>query len=99
MSPNHFCQRTRPTPSPSAQPEQSDALVVRSLHENTSRKEVLCSYCERKSHNEAQCQKKYRDTKQRGKSRPNTARTKIATVNEFGLGHRQAKDKNLTYRQ
>ncbi len=87
--------RTRPTPFTFAQPQQSDALVAHFSHEDCCRKEVFCSYCERKSHKEAQCRKKSRDAKQREKARPNTAGAPIATVNKSGLGDRQAKDKNL----
>ncbi len=70
--------RTRPIPSISAQPEQYNALVASSLHEDGRRKEVFCSHCERKDHKEAKCRKKFCDTKQRKESRPNTARAKIA---------------------
>ncbi len=60
--------RPRPTPSTSAQPGQSDALVASSSHEDGRRKEAFCSYCERKSHKEAQCRKKSRDAKQHKKA-------------------------------
>ncbi len=65
--------RTCPIPSTFAQPEQSDALVVSSSYTNSRRKEVFCSYYERKDHKKAQCRKKSRDTKQRKEARPNTA--------------------------
>ena len=91
--------RTRPTPSTSAQPEQSNAPAASSLYEDSRRKEVFCSYCERKGHKEAQCWKKSRDAKQRVEAKANTSRAEIATVNESGLGHCQAKDKNLARRQ
>ncbi len=45
--------RTRPTPSTSAQPERSDASAASSLYEDSRRKEVFYSYCERKGHKEA----------------------------------------------
>ncbi len=86
--------RTRSTPSTSTQPEQNDALVASSSHEEGRRKEVFCSYCERKSHKEAQCQKKYRHAKQREEARLNTTGTQIATMNESCSGHCQANDKN-----
>ncbi len=41
--------RLRPTPSTSAQPGRSDALVASSSHEDGRRKEVFCSYCEKKA--------------------------------------------------
>ncbi len=44
--------RTRPTPSTSAQPEQSDAPVASCSYEDSCRKKVFCSYCERKGHKE-----------------------------------------------
>ena len=91
--------RTRPTPSTSAQPERSDAPAASSLYENSRRKEVFCSYCERKGHKKAQCRKKSRDAKQREGARPNTAGAQVATVNESGSGHRQAKEKNPARRQ
>ncbi len=91
--------RTRTTPSTSAKPERSDVLAASSLYEDSRRKEVFCSYCERKSHKEAQCRKKSRDAKQREGARPNTARAQVATVNESGSGHRQAKEKNPARRQ
>ena len=47
--------RTRPTPSTSAQPEQNGAPVANSLHKDSRKKEVFCSYCERKGHKEAEC--------------------------------------------
>ncbi len=40
--------RPRPTLSTSAQPGQSDALVASFSHEDSRRKEVFCSYCEKK---------------------------------------------------
>ena len=40
--------RPRPTPSTSSQPRQSDALVASSSHEDGCRKEVFCSYCEKR---------------------------------------------------
>ena len=86
--------RTRPTSSTSAQRERSDAHSASSLYENSRRKEVFCYYCERKSHKEAKCRKKSRDAKQRKGARPNTAGAQVPTVNESGLGHRQAKEKN-----
>ena len=49
---------TRPTPSTLAQPEQNEALVANSSHEDGRKKEVFCSYCERKSHKKAQFRKK-----------------------------------------
>ena len=79
--------------STSAQPEQSDALGASSSHENDRRKEVFCSYCERKDHKEAQCQEESCDTKQHEKARLHTAGAQIATVNESGSGNRQAKEK------
>ncbi len=91
--------RPRPTPSTFPQPEQSDALVASSSHDDGRRKEVFCSYCERKGHKEAQCRKKSRDAKQREGARPNTAGAQVATVNESGPGHRQAKEKNPARRQ
>ncbi len=91
--------RTRPIPSTSAQPGQSDAPLASSLHEETRRKEVFCYYCERKSHKEAQCRKKSGNAKQRKGARPNVAETQVATVNESGLGHCHAKDKNPARRQ
>ncbi len=91
--------RTRLTPSTSAQPEQSDALVASSSHKDGRRKEVFCSYCEKKSHKEAQCRKKSRESKQRERARPNTAGAQVAIVNESGLGHRQANDKNPARQQ
>ncbi len=90
---------TRPTPSTSAQPEQSDSPAASSLYEDSCRKEVFCSYCERKSHKEAQCRKKSRNVKQRKGARPNTAGAQVATVNESGSGHRKAKEKNPARRQ
>ena len=90
---------TRPTPCIFAPLERSDTHVARSLHEDGRRKEVFCSNCERKSHKEAQCRKKSCDAKQRKEASPNTPRVQVATVNGFGSGHRQAKDKNLTRRQ
>ncbi len=89
----------RPTPYTSAQPERSDALVASFSHEDGRRKEVFCSYCERKGHKEAQCRKKSRDAKQRKEARLNTAGAQVAIVNESGLGHRQADDKILARRQ
>ncbi len=91
--------RPRPTPSTSVQPGQSNALVASSLHEDGRRKEVFCSYCERKSHKEAQCRKKSCDAKQREEARPSTTGAKIAIVSESGLDHRQAKSKNPARRQ
>ncbi len=91
--------RTRPTPPTSAQPERSDAPAASSLYEDSRRKKVFCSYCERKGHKEAQCRKKSRDAKQRKGARPNTAGTQVATVNESGSGHRQAKERNPARRQ
>ena len=91
--------RTRPTSSTSAQPNLNDTVAASSLHEDGRRKEVFCSYYKRKDHKEAQCRKKSRDAKQRKETRPNTAGAKIATVNESGLGHRQAKQINLACRQ
>ncbi len=44
--------RTRPTLSTFAQPKQSDAPVASFLHEDGRRKEVFCSYYERKGHKE-----------------------------------------------
>ena len=82
------------TPSTSAQPEQSDADVASSLYEDSSRKEVFYSYCERKSHKEAQCWKKPRDAKKHKDARPNTIRAQVAIVNESGSGHCQVKDKD-----
>ncbi len=46
-----------------------------------------------------QCQKKSRDANQRKEVRPHTARTQIPPVNQSGLGHFQAKDKNPACRQ
>ena len=40
----------RPTPSIFAQCERSDAPVASFPHENGCRKEVFCSYCEKKDH-------------------------------------------------
>ncbi len=91
--------RTRPTPSSSAQPEQSDVLLASSLYEDSRRKEVFCSYCERKGHKEAKCRKKSRNIKQQEGARPNIARTPVPIVNESGLSHRQEKDKNPACRQ
>ncbi len=91
--------RTRPTPSTFAQPERNDAPAASSLYEDNRRKEVFCSYCERKDHKETQCWKKSRDAKQRKGARPNTAGAQVATVNESGPGHRQAKEKNPARRQ
>ncbi len=106
LRPNLDCEpkpslptRTCTTPSTSAQPEQSAALVSSSFYEESRRKEVFCSYCERKSHKEAQCRKKSRDAKQRKGARPNTARAKVAIMNECGLSHCQSKDKNPARRQ
>ncbi len=64
--------RTGPTPSTSIQPERSNASVASSLYEDSRRKEVFCSYCERKGHKEAQCRKKSCNAKQRKGTRPNT---------------------------
>ncbi len=91
--------RTRHTLSTSAQPEQSDAPVASSLYENRRRKEVFCSYCERKGHKEAQCRKKSRDAKQRKGAMPNITGAQITIVNESGSGHCQAKNKNPARRQ
>ena len=91
--------RTRPTLSTFAQLEQSDTFVASSSHEDSRRKDDFCSYCERKCHKEVQCQKKSCDSKQREETRPNTAGVQIATVNDSGSGHRQAKDKNIACRQ
>ncbi len=91
--------RSRPTSSTSAQPGQNDALVASSSHEDGRRKEVFCSYCERKDHKEAQCRKKSRDAKQREGARLNKAGAQVAMVNESGSGHRHAKDKNPACRQ
>ena len=73
--------RTCPTLSTCAQPERSEALVASSLHEDGRRKEVFCSYCNRKDHKEAQCRKKSRDAKQNKEVRPNTSGAQMATVN------------------
>ncbi len=89
----------RLTPSTYAQPEQSEALVASSLHEEGCGKEVFCSYYERKGHKEAQYRKKSRDAKQRKGARPNTTGTQVAIVNESGSSHRQAKEKNPAHRQ
>ncbi len=62
----------RPTFSISAQPERSDALVASFSDEDDGSKELFCSYCERKGHKEAQCQKKYCDAKERKEARPDT---------------------------
>ena len=86
--------RTCPTPSTSAQLEPINALVVRFLHENNGRKEVFCSYCERRGHKEPQYQKKSCEAKQRKEAKSNTAWAQVATVNESGSGHCQAIDKN-----
>ncbi len=86
--------RTCPTLSNSAQPEWSNAPVASSSHKDGRRKEIYCSYCEKKGHKEAQYQKKSRDAKQRKEARPNTAGAQVATVNESGSGYRKAKDKN-----
>ncbi len=91
--------RPRPTFSTSAQPEQRDALLASSSHEDSRKKEVFGSYCERKSYKEAQSRKKSRDAKQPKEARPNTAGARVAIVNESGSGHRQAKDKNPICRQ
>ncbi len=91
--------RTRPTNSASAQPERSDAPAASSLYENSRRKEFFCSYCERKSYKEAQCRKKSCDAKQHKEARRNTAGAQVATMNDSGLGYRQAKKKNLARRQ
>ena len=91
--------RTRPALSTSAQLEQSDAPVASSLYEDSRRKEVFCSYCEKKGHKETQCRKKYRDAKERKGARPTTAGAQIAIVNESGLSNCQAKDKNPARRQ
>ncbi len=91
--------RPHPTPSTSAQPGRSDALVASFLHEDGRRKEVFCSYCERKGHKKAQCRKKSRDAKQREGARPSTAGAQVGIVNESGSGHCQAKDKNPARRQ
>ncbi len=64
-----------PTPSTFAQLEQSDALVASFSNKDGRKKDVFCSYCERKSHKKAQCQKKSCDTKHRKEARPNTAWT------------------------
>ncbi len=80
--------RTCPTPSTSAQPEQSNAPVASSSYKDSRRKQVFCSYCERKSHKKTQCRKKSRDAKQRKGARLNKAGAKVAIVNESGLGHR-----------
>ncbi len=45
--------RTRLTLSPSAQPERTDANDASSSYEDSRKKEVFCSYCERKGHKEA----------------------------------------------
>ena len=82
------------TPSTSAQPEQRDALVASSLHEDGRKKEVFCSHYEIKGHKKAKTQKKSRDAKQYEEARPDTAGAQIDTVNESGSGYRQAKDKN-----
>ena len=66
--------RTCPTPSTFAQFVRSDALVASSSHEDGRKKEVFCSYYERKGYKGAQCWKKSRDSKQRKEARPNTAR-------------------------
>ena len=87
--------RTRPTLSTSAQLEQNDASVSSSLYRKCRRKEVFCSYCERKDHKEVQCREKCYDAKQRKEARPNTVGSKVTTMNESGLSHRQAKEKNL----
>ena len=101
LRPNLDCQPkpflptgTCPTPSTSAQPEQSDAPVASFSYQDSCRKEVFCSYGERKVHKEVQCRKKSRDARQRKEARPNTAGAKVAIVNESGLDHRHANDKN-----
>ncbi len=88
--------RTRLTFSTSAQPEQSNALFASSLYKDSRKKEVFCSHCKRKGHNEAQCRKKSRDAKQQKKPRPNTAEAQVAIFNKLGSGHCQAKDKKLS---
>ncbi len=82
--------RTCPTLSTFAELEQSDALVASSSHEDSRRKGVFCSYCERKSPKEAQCGKKSCDAKQHKEARLNTARPQVATMNESGLSLCQA---------
>ncbi len=101
LRPNLDCEpklslltRTRPTLSTFAQPEPNDVLVASFLHKDGQRKEVFCSYCEKKSYKKAKCRKKSRDAKQRKEARTNTARAKIATMNHSGLGYCQAKNKN-----
>ncbi len=88
-------KRICPIISISAQPEQNDAPVASSLHEESRRKEGFCSYYEWKYYKETQCQNKSRDTKKRKEAGPSTAGLKVATVNESGSSHSQAKDKNL----
>ncbi len=91
--------RTYFTLSISAQLERSDAPTASSLYEDSRKEDVFCSYYERKGHKEAQCRKKSGDAKERKGARPNTAGAQVATVNESGSGHRQAKDKNPARRQ
>ena len=91
--------RLHPTLSTSAQLEQNDDLIASCSHEDSRRKEVFCSYCEKKGYKEAQCRKKSRDAKQREGDRPKTAGAQVAIVNEFGSGDCQAKDKNPARRQ
>ena len=64
---------THTTLSTSTEPEQRDAPIASSLYEDSRRKGVFCSYCERKGHKEAQRRKKTRDVKQRKEARPNIA--------------------------
>ncbi len=87
------------TPSTSGQLEQSDTTVASSSYKDGRKKEVFCSYFERKGYKKVEGQKKSRNAKQHKKIRPNTAGAKVATVNESGSGHRQVKEKNLARRQ
>ena len=91
--------RTRYIFSTFAPFEQSDATVASSLYEDRHRKGVFYSYCERKSHKEAECRKKSRNAKQRKEARLNTAGAQVAIVNESGSSNRQAKDKNPACQQ
>ncbi len=91
--------RTCPTHSTSAQPEWSDTFVASSSHEDSPRKEVFCSYCERNGHKETQYRKKFRDAKHREEAWPNTAGAQITTVNESGSDDLRAEDKNPARRQ
>ena len=86
--------RIRITPSTSTPLERNDAAAPNLSYKDSCRKEVFCSYCERKGHKEAQSRKKSRDIKQHEGIKPNTAGPQVVMVNESDLGHRKAKDKN-----